>query len=47
MNFVKVVRRILPKKTLVIPTKAAESGVCGLQENGNGLLRCSEKRGEM
>ena len=46
MNFVKVVRRILPKKTLAIPTKPVESGVCGLQENGNGLLRCSEKRGE-
>ena len=45
MNFVKAVRRILLIKTLVIPTKAAESGGCGLRENGNGLLRCSENEG--
>lgn len=45
MNFVKAVRRILPKKTLAIPTKPVESGACGLQENGNGLLRCSENEG--
>lgn len=47
MNFVKAVRRILLIKTLVIPTKTAESGVCGLRESGNVLLRCSEKREEM
>ena len=37
MNFAKAARRIFPKKMLVTPTKPAESGACGLRENGKEL----------